>query len=150
MWTPIQANSSMPIYEQIIGQVVAVIASGGLKPDDYLPSVREMAGLMLVNPNTVLRAYRHLETAGLIASVRGMGMVVLEDATERTPDILAEMLRFRFRPILADAQSYGISASDIIAVVESELEKMPSQKSAGKSKSKPNQNKTETDQEFSQ
>ena len=59
-------------------------------------------------------------------------------------------LRFRFRPILADALSYGISASDIIAVVESELEKMPSQKSAGKSKSKPNQNKTETDQEFSQ
>ncbi|MFM1801162.1 MAG: HTH-type transcriptional repressor YtrA [Planctomycetota bacterium] len=131
MWTPIQANSSMPIYEQIMAQVVAVIASGGLKPNDYLPSIREMAGLMLVNPNTVSRAYRDLEQAGLIISVRGTGMLVRDEAVERTPAILSQMLRYRFRPILRDALAYGIDPQDLTDVFEEELDAMLSERNEG-------------------
>ena len=121
MWTTIGSDSTVPIYEQIIGQVVGVIASGGLKPGDMLPSVREMAGKLLVNPNTVARAYGELERAGLVESRRGTGMLVLPEAASKSTDMRLSLLRERLRPLMRDALGYGLDVDEIIRLVRSEL-----------------------------
>ena len=62
----ISANDGVPIYLQIVNQVKYLIASGRLKSEEELPPIRVLADRLLVNPNTVARAYRELETAGLV------------------------------------------------------------------------------------
>jgi GntR family transcriptional regulator len=121
MWTPIGSDSTVPIYEQIIGQVVGVVASGGLKPGELLPSVREMAGLLLVNPNTVARAYGELERAGLVESRRGTGMLITPDAPQKSAEMRVAILKDRLRPLLRDALGYGLTAPEITRLIEVEL-----------------------------
>ncbi len=69
-------RDSRPIYEQIVSQIRQEIATGILREGDQLPSVREMAGSLSINPNTIQRAYRELEAAGWIISVPGKGSFV--------------------------------------------------------------------------
>lgn len=121
MWTPIGSDSTVPIFEQIIGQVVAVVASGGLGPGEFLPSVREMAGRLLVNPNTVARAYGELEREGLLESRRGTGMIITADAPEKAAFLRISMLKDRLRPLLRDALAYGLKPDDITRLVQAEL-----------------------------
>lgn len=70
-----------PIYEQVIEQVEHLIASGVLKPDDQLPSVRALSQELSVNPNTLQKAYSELERCGVSYSVPGNGRFVSKDAT---------------------------------------------------------------------
>ncbi len=121
MWTTIGSDSTVPIYEQIIAQVVGVIASGGLKPGDMLPSVREMAGKLLVNPNTVARAYGELERYGLVEPRRGTGMLILPDSDAKAAEMRLAILRDRLRPMLRDALGFGLEASEILEIIRAEL-----------------------------
>ena|SRR5579872_2175546 len=77
----IHPSSGVPIYRQIIDQVLALVASGRLKPGDLLPSVRQMAVDLEVNMMTVSKAYARLEVEGLLERDRGTGMRVREQAT---------------------------------------------------------------------
>jgi len=74
----IVTGSSEPIYRQLVEQVRRLVAGGQLAPGDELPSVREVASLLAVNPMTVSKAYSLLEAEGLLARRRGLGMVVAE------------------------------------------------------------------------
>lgn len=121
MWTTIGSDSTVPIYEQIIAQVVGVIASGGLKPGDMLPSVRELAGKLLVNPNTVSRAYGELERVGLVEARRGTGMLILQESDSKAAELRLSILRDRLRPMLRDALSYGLEAAEILELIRAEL-----------------------------
>ncbi len=78
----IQLNyrDALPIYEQIVRGVCEQIDAGILRAGDKLPSVRELAGTLAINPNTIQRAYQELERRGRIASVSGKGSFVCEDA----------------------------------------------------------------------
>ena len=76
----VRPDSPVPIYEQILTQVVFALANGDLPPGEMLPSVRDLSAELVVNPNTVVRAYQELERLGLIASRRGLGMEVTADA----------------------------------------------------------------------
>ena len=69
-------RDSRPIYEQIKDNYKKLILSGGLAPDERLPSVRELAAQLAINPNTIQRAYRQLEMEGWIATVPGKGCFV--------------------------------------------------------------------------
>ena len=69
-----------PIYEQVKDGFRQLILSGVLKPDEKLPSVRELAGSLAINPNTIQRAYRELEQEGCICSVPGKGSFVADSA----------------------------------------------------------------------
>ncbi len=62
-----------PIYEQIVGELRKMIVSGVIAPDERLPSVRELAQQLAINPNTIQRAYRELEQSGYLYSVPGKG-----------------------------------------------------------------------------
>jgi GntR family transcriptional regulator len=74
----IATGSSDPIYRQLIEQVRRLIAAAVLKPGDVLPSVREVALALAVNPMTVSKAYNMMETEGLLSRARGVGMLVAE------------------------------------------------------------------------
>ena len=67
-----------PIYEQVKDNFRQLIISGALPPDEKMPSVRELAASLTINPNTIQRAYRELETAGYILSVAGKGSFVAQ------------------------------------------------------------------------
>lgn len=121
MWSKIGSDSTVPIYEQIVGQVVGAIASGGLGPDDFLPSVREMAGLLLVNPNTVSKAYGELERIGVVGVQRGTGMIVRADAPELARKLRVEMLKIWLQPLLRNALAFGLTAPQISELVQAEL-----------------------------
>ena len=84
-----------PIYEQVKDGFRQLIFSGILKPDEKLPSVRELAGSLAINPNTIQRAYRELELEGCICSVPGKGSFVAdsEDAAALRRRELLELLR---------------------------------------------------------
>lgn len=85
-------RDARPIYSQIIEYFRAQISAGVLLPGEQLPSVREMAGELAINPNTIQRAYRELETEGWIASVPGKGSFVCEAPVSDREDALLRQL----------------------------------------------------------
>ena len=74
----INYRDSRPIYEQVKANLRKAIITGVLKPDEKVPSVRDLAGQLAINPNTIQKAYRELETEGYIYSVPGKGSFVGE------------------------------------------------------------------------
>ncbi len=69
-------HSGVPVYRQVIDQVTGGVASGFLKPGDQLPTVRQLAVDLAINPNTVVRAYREMEIRGLVETQQGPGTFV--------------------------------------------------------------------------
>jgi GntR family transcriptional regulator len=76
-------HSGMPVYRQLIDQVRGGMASGSLKPGDQLPTVRQLAVDLEINPNTVMRAYRELELSGLLETHQGTGTFIANKKVEK-------------------------------------------------------------------
>ena len=117
-------RSDLPIYTQLIGQLEQDIASGVLPPGERLPSVRDLAAELSVNPNTVQRALQELERAGLIYTQRTSGRFVTEDtaAISRCKENLAEGL---IREFLAAMTLLGYQRQDIVSLLQEEKEDNP-------------------------
>jgi len=96
----INPSSGEPIYKQLIEQINRLIYSGFLKAGDGLPSVRQTASSLEVNPMTISKAYSWLESNGLLERRRGMGMVVAENHTK--PQNMDKRLE-KITPILSEA-----------------------------------------------
>jgi GntR family transcriptional regulator len=114
-WT-IEFHSGIPVYKQIIHRVQAAIADGRLREDDQLPTVRALHQKLNVNPNTVAKAYRELELAGVITTQRGSGCFVAPPSvppklSARDRKAAVEQLGARFT---AEARSHGIPLEDLI------------------------------------
>ena len=92
-------HSGVPVYRQIIDQVRGAIASAALTPGDQLPTVRQLAVDLAINPNTVVRAYRELELGGLLETHQGTGTFI---SALQIPDADAERQR-QLSQIVADA-----------------------------------------------
>src|SRR5215471_18508980 len=76
----ISPTTGVPIYQQLTDQICAGVARGKLRPDERLPSVRELSQTLVVNPNTVARAYTELEREGVLYTRPGMGVFVASPA----------------------------------------------------------------------
>lgn len=76
-------KSGVPVYRQIIDRISSGIASGSLKPGDQLPTVRQLAVDLAINPNTVVRAYRELEIRGILETQQGTGTFISQKKVER-------------------------------------------------------------------
>ncbi|MBP2026242.1 GntR family transcriptional regulator [Acetoanaerobium pronyense] len=114
----IDIRSRTPIYEQIIESIREMVVKGVLRPSDKLPSVREMAKEMTLNPNTVQKAYQELERQGLICTVRGRGTFICEDIKpkdqeEKINELLAEM-----KKLLVAAIYLGLKKEEVIVEIE--------------------------------
>jgi GntR family transcriptional regulator len=116
----VRPDSPVPIYAQIAAQVVFGVASGDPPPGDLVPSVRDLAQRLLVNPSTVARAYQDLERLGVLESKRGLGMEVTIDAPGLCDSRRREIIRAWLRDALGQAHAGGLSADDVQTLVEEE------------------------------
>jgi GntR family transcriptional regulator len=116
----VRPDSPDPIYEQIAGQVVFAVASGDLAPGELIPSVRDLAVQLTVNPNTVTRAFQELERLGVIAARRGLGMAVTPDAPQLCRNRRKELIRDRVRETVREASSAGLQATDVHKLIDDE------------------------------
>jgi len=96
------------LYEQLIDNIKGLILAGELMPDDKLPSVRNLARELGINPNTIQKAYSELERKGVITTLPGRGSIVLADANILRGE-LEDRLVNRFFLIVSDAKKSGIS-----------------------------------------
>jgi GntR family transcriptional regulator len=114
----ITTKSGIPIYRQVIQQIERQVAAGRLRPGDQLPPVRRLAEQLLINPNTVARAYRDLESAGILATRQGSGVFVREDLAPPTKAERTRLLTERTDRLLAEACELGLSYEDVLALLE--------------------------------
>jgi GntR family transcriptional regulator len=116
----LDAASGVPTYLQLVHQVEHALRLGYLKPGDQLPKVRDVVASLAINPNTVSKAYRELETKGLIVGRPGQGTFILATLS---PVALPELtgLRRSLRGWLAKADTAGLDETGIVALVASEL-----------------------------
>ena len=107
-------HTGVPVYRQIIDQVRGAIASGTLSAGDQLPTVRQLAVDLAINPNTVVRAYRELELGGLLETQQGTGTFI---GTLKIPRAVVERAR-QLNQIVADvvarAGAAGFTVQDLI------------------------------------
>jgi GntR family transcriptional regulator len=110
----IDAKSGVPFYRQIIEQVKFAIASGELEPGEQLPTVRQLAVDLSVNPNTVIRAYRELEIERLLDTHQGSGTFVGTERPRIDQMERRRMLDQIITDLLARAASYGLTLSEVL------------------------------------
>ena len=123
----LNSGDDRPIYGQIADRMKFAVAAGVLRPGDLVPSVRELSKQLVVNPNTVARAYRDLQTEGLLESVRGMGMQVADGAVERCRSARREMVRQRLRQAIEEARQSKMDPAEIEAMLREEWARGASQ-----------------------
>ena len=121
----VRPESDQPIYEQIVDQAIAAVAEETLSVGELMPSVRETAETLLVNPNTVARAYQELERLGLVVARRGIGMEI----TAAAPELCKVRRRARasaaLRAAFEEAIAAGLSRGEMHRMLD-ELAKSPS------------------------
>jgi GntR family transcriptional regulator len=110
----LDTRSGVPVYRQIIDQVLGGIAAGSLKAGDQLPTVRQLAVDLAINPNTVVRAYRELEIREVLATQQGTGTFITEKKPQ--PDELERRRRVAQLggELLARAGAEGISLQELL------------------------------------
>ena len=116
----VSASSAVPTYMQLVEQVRQALRLGRLEPGDRLPTVREVAAGVAVNPNTVLKAYRELEHEGLVEGRPGQGTYVVRSLSGPSPQTLDE-LRTSLESWVDKARAAGLEPEHIRAVVDSTI-----------------------------
>lgn len=111
----IATGSSEPIYRQLVEQVRRLSASGQLRPGDEMPSVREIAQALALNPMTVSKAYSLLEMEGVLARRRGLGMVVAESASTQPAD-RAGLLRPTLERAALEARQLELDPETVLSL----------------------------------
>ena len=117
----VDTSSFVPIYEQIKKEFKKEIFGGDLKPNDPLPSIRDLATELLVNPNTVARAYRELEMEGFIYTRKGKGCYVSDDSTQRMTEERESILIISFDEVIEEAKKYGLDGEEIKKLFDERL-----------------------------
>jgi GntR family transcriptional regulator len=97
------------------------VAGGVFREGDLVPSVRELARELTINPNTVARAYRQLQGDGVLAAVRGTGLAIAAGAQDRCRTERLELIRGRLRQVLAEAARSRLDGRQLRSLVEEEL-----------------------------
>ena len=117
----IEASGFIPIYEQIKKGIKGEISLGVLKANEALPSIRDLAAELVVNPNTVARAYRELELEGLIYTRKGKASFVSENSTSLIQRDRVRLSEDLFDRAIAEARKFGLDAAEIRRIIESRL-----------------------------
>lgn len=113
----VSVKSGVPIYVQLVTQIRQLVASGRLPVGTELPTIRVLAEQLLVNPNTVARAYRELEQAGIVTARRGLGTVVSDTGSTMGKRERTERLRDRVDGLLAEAGQLGFEFEELMQLM---------------------------------
>jgi GntR family transcriptional regulator len=111
-------GSGVPVYRQIIDQVLGAIASGALRGGDQLPTVRQLAVDLSINPNTVVRAYRELEIRGVLTTQQGTGTFVTRDQVKPDDAERQRQLSQLIGEFMARAGAAGFSVREVVDRIE--------------------------------
>ncbi len=119
MWINIDERAPEAIFQQIVHQVKRLAATGALKPDDPLPSIRELAVRLGVNPNTVARGYRILEEDGLIQVRRGIGAFVASPLPDsELKQFRDEEIAGRVHDLVSTARQFQVPQKTVVTKVK--------------------------------
>jgi GntR family transcriptional regulator len=113
----IDGSSRLPLYQQLVQQVREAMARGDLRPDQQLPSVRQLSRDLVINPNTVARAYTELERDGLLHNRPGRGVFVAGSKTGLTQDARRQKLLEILDKLLTEAVHLGYSEEEVLRLV---------------------------------
>lgn len=108
-------RSGVPTYLQLVQQATQAVRLGILRPGDQLPTVKDVVGSLAINPNTVLKAYRELERAGLVTARRGVGTFVADTPPSHSPDDV-RALRVSLQRWVDRARAAGLDEDNIAAL----------------------------------
>jgi len=114
----ISSSNGVAIYLQIVNQIKYLVASGRLLTGAELPPIRVLAERLLINPSTVARAYRELETAGIVEKRRTAGTYVSEHGSPLARRERIRILAERIDALLAEARQMNIAVDDVLKLVE--------------------------------
>lgn len=118
----VDVRNGLAVYDQIVRQVKFAVADGAVRSGELVPSVRELARDLAINPNTVARAYRQLQDEGVLESVRGTGLTVAAAARRACQAERSKLIRARLRLVLEEAQRSGLDPGEIGQLVQAELD----------------------------
>ncbi|MDO8586031.1 MAG: GntR family transcriptional regulator [Armatimonadota bacterium] len=118
----IDTTSSTPVYAQIVDQIKRAIASGAIRSGDSLPSLRETAIKLRVNPLTVSKAYKQIEHEGLIETRHGLGSFVTADREASSREFRRETLAREVDNVLVDAWHLGVTFDELREIFEERAE----------------------------
>jgi GntR family transcriptional regulator len=113
----IAPHDGVPIYLQIVNQVKYLVASGRLQAGEELPAIRTLAEQLLVNPNTVARAYRELENAGVVVKRRTAGTYVSDAPSPLARRERLKILSSRIDSLLAEARQLNVPVEEVVGMI---------------------------------
>ncbi len=114
----ISANDGVAIYLQIVNQIKYLVASRRLVAGEELPPIRVLAEQLIINPNTVARAYRELETAGIVEKRRTAGTYVSDQGSPLARRERVKILTERIDALLAEARQMDIALEEVVRLVQ--------------------------------
>jgi DNA-binding transcriptional regulator YhcF (GntR family) len=127
MFLHIDPAGGLAVYDQIVRQVKYAVANGALPEGELVPSVRELARELAINPNTVARAYGRLQDAQLLEPIRGRGLAVVRGARKKCQTDRTRLIGARLLETLAEASQSGLERSRIETLVQKSLDDLDQQ-----------------------
>ena len=134
LWIQISPGSNEPIYAQIVSQVGRAIATGEISTGEKLPAVRTLAAELVINPNTVARAYSLLDQQGLVSAKTGSGTFVADPKLRDTDAAQINIVAERMDNIVTQGLNIGLKPDQIRGMFETRLKKFEHKPDGGKRK----------------
>ena len=113
----INTNDGVPIYLQVVNQIRYLVAAGRLSSGDELPPIRALAENLVVNPNTIARAYRELEQAGIVEKRRTAGTYITDQGSPLARRERLKILAGRIDQLLAESEQMGVGIDEVIKLL---------------------------------
>lgn len=130
-------KSQIPIWEQIVNQMKEMVMKGIYQPQDKIPSVRELSSQLIVNPNTVSKAYQELERQGVIETIRGRGTFVAERApVQQITEQQVEKINEGLKRLIIEATYLGMEEQQVLDMVQDLLKEIGGNNRAERSEHK--------------
>ena len=117
----VDPSSRLPIRRQLSDQIREAVARGKLRPEQRLPSVRELSRSLVVNPNTIARVYSDLEREGTLNTRPGLGVFVARPGSELSRKVRKERLQEVLDRFLTEAVHLGFTADEVVALVSAQV-----------------------------
>jgi GntR family transcriptional regulator len=111
------SSNGVPIYMQIVNQIKYLVAAGRLSPGEEVPPIRVLAGQLLVNPNTVARAYLELEREGIVSKRHGSGTYVSDTGSPLARRERMKILKERTDALLAEARNMDVPLGELLKLL---------------------------------
>lgn len=122
MLIQINFKSGMPVYLQVIDQIKAAAAAGGLRPGEPLPSIRPLAEELRINRNTVAKAYTELESQGIIETIPGKGCFLKENNSPYKKEVRMKLLSDEIDAAIVQAHHLQVANAEFVDLVQKRLD----------------------------